>query len=97
MIERPEHEVIRAFTLTPSSLRLIREAYGLTLPAFARFIGITAATLASWESGASRPRGRLEERALDSVVDEAQVRFPGLQIGLEPNPDAEAARRGSLS
>lgn len=95
MNEHPDREVIRAFTVTPSSISRIRVAHGMTVPAFARYIGITAATLTAWENGTSRPRGRLEERALDSVVDEAQLRFPGLQIGLEPNPDAEAARRGA--
>lgn len=95
MKEYGDSKVVRAFTLKPDSIRSAREAYKMTVAQFAKYVGVSAAKIASWESGATRPTGTLEERALDQVMDEAQARFPDLKIELELNPEVAASRQGS--
>ncbi len=47
----------RAFVVTPTSIKKLRKAYGLSQGDFAAVFGIKPATLKNWEQGRRKPEG----------------------------------------
>lgn len=52
--------------LSPEDIRAIRESARVSQPVFARYLNVTASTVAQWEQGAKRPGGA-SLRLLDVV------------------------------
>ena len=54
--------------MKPEEIRISREELGLTQEALATALGVTADTVARWESGAAQPEsGKMLELALDAL------------------------------
>jgi putative transcriptional regulator len=85
-IERGERAPSRAFAVTPSAVRELREGFGLTQRRFAELMGISVATLRNWEQGRRAPEGsarvllrvvaRHPQAVLETVFGKAPARRP---------------------
>ena len=63
----------REFVVEETDVKTIREGVQMTQDAFAEAMGVNVATLCSWESGHSRPRG--PARVLLTIVHQAPKVF----------------------
>lgn len=64
---RGRRKASRAFEVSSSDIRSLRERFGLSQPKFAALLGVSVATLRNWEQGRRRPEG--SARVLLRVVD----------------------------
>ncbi|MFD5506151.1 helix-turn-helix domain-containing protein [Streptomyces sp. NPDC127051] len=77
---------------SPKERRGLREAAGLTYEAVATAVGVRAATVRSWESGRTHPRGRKREvyAAFLNSLAPASATPAGAGAGAAPTAPAEA-------
>ncbi|MBT2444193.1 helix-turn-helix transcriptional regulator, partial [Streptomyces sp. ISL-36] len=73
---------------TPKERRRLREAKALTEEQVAEAVGVTRATVRSWETGRTEPRGRKREAYAKvlSVDEEELTSFSAGQPGPAPAP-----------
>ncbi|MFC8920875.1 sigma factor-like helix-turn-helix DNA-binding protein [Streptomyces sp. NPDC057116] len=80
---------------SPKERRRLREAMSMTEEQLAQLVGVTRATVRSWETGRTAPRGRKRElyaRLLGAAGPESPPHEPSPEPGRGPRPAARAGQ-----